>query len=326
MGRMLHVPKQSSSEQIKTMLKVGDILRKRRLQLNKSFMEVSQETKIAVDRLKDIESNKFLTFESSIYIRGFIKIYASYLELDVPKILAIYRRDISTITQKKEPSKKEDSEKPRINSFSWKSIYLVGLVVLAIGVLFYLYIQFYNFRNPPRLTLITPTESTTVQEEKITLKGITEEESKIEINGQVIALKDDDTFEKEIVLKPGENILTIKAYNSRNPSNDTTKIITITYEVPVEEEKEEIVLIDSLNTEIEIKNSATWIEVIIDDQLIISQILPIGYKKSFEAKRNVKIVTGILANTFVTINGEKKELSELNSISCMLENNTISCN
>ena len=74
------------------MVTVGEVLKNKRKNLRRSLDLVSADTKIQKRFIKYIESNEFSPFESEVFLKGFIKIYAEYLGLDVKKILALYRK------------------------------------------------------------------------------------------------------------------------------------------------------------------------------------------------------------------------------------------
>ena len=68
---------------------VGQILHDARLRLNENISEVSRTLKIRQVYLEALESNNFDQLPGKIYVIGFIKAYAKYLELDVEEIIII---------------------------------------------------------------------------------------------------------------------------------------------------------------------------------------------------------------------------------------------
>ncbi len=77
------------------MRKVGDILKKRRLEKNLTLEEVEKRTKIRKKFLLAIEKGDYSSFPSSTYVRGFIKNYSDFLNLPTEEILAIFRREFA---------------------------------------------------------------------------------------------------------------------------------------------------------------------------------------------------------------------------------------
>lgn len=66
---------------------VGEMLRSAREAKNLTLDVVNQDTKISVDVLAALEHDDFESFESDIYLKGFLKTYATYLVLDPHDIL-----------------------------------------------------------------------------------------------------------------------------------------------------------------------------------------------------------------------------------------------
>ena len=65
---------------------VGEILRQRREAKGDNLEAVHDATKISVDVLNALEHDDFESFESDIYLKGFIRTYAQYLGADVEQL------------------------------------------------------------------------------------------------------------------------------------------------------------------------------------------------------------------------------------------------
>src|ERR1035437_5635602 len=66
---------------------VGKQLEEARLARNWTLQLASRETKIKVDRLRELEADDYSHFASPTYARGFVRTYARSLGLDEYKIL-----------------------------------------------------------------------------------------------------------------------------------------------------------------------------------------------------------------------------------------------
>ncbi len=134
-------------------------------------------------------------------------------------------------------------------------------------------------------------------------------------------------FLTKIPIEEGKNVITVKSISARNPARENVEILNIVYE-KIEEEivEEEEEKIEEILLKIRVENSPTWIEIIVDDQMIVSQVLQVGYENEFQAKRNIQVNTGILQNTKVEINGEGRGLSpEDFSIRCEIFEENLEC-
>jgi cytoskeletal protein RodZ len=74
---------------------VGEKLRQARERENLSIRDASDRTKIRTDHLEALEAGNYEVFSAPVYIRGFVRSYASHLKLDVPETLAMLDRELS---------------------------------------------------------------------------------------------------------------------------------------------------------------------------------------------------------------------------------------
>ena len=76
-----------SSEEI---IKIGQFFRAKRKERNLSIKDVENATSIRSSYLDAIEHGRVDDFLSSVYALGFIRQYATYLEIDIEKIIREY--------------------------------------------------------------------------------------------------------------------------------------------------------------------------------------------------------------------------------------------
>lgn len=72
---------------------VGEILKEARTKKGADFDQIEKATKIRKKYLQALEENKFARIGPATTVKGFIKNYGEYLELEPPSLLAIFRRD-----------------------------------------------------------------------------------------------------------------------------------------------------------------------------------------------------------------------------------------
>ncbi|MCA1727573.1 MAG: helix-turn-helix domain-containing protein [Actinobacteria bacterium] len=75
---------------------IGRVLRKARENRGKSVEEASRETRIRAEYLHALERETFGQLLGDVYVRGFLRSYASYLGLDPEDVLAVYNRSHGT--------------------------------------------------------------------------------------------------------------------------------------------------------------------------------------------------------------------------------------
>jgi hypothetical protein len=69
---------------------IGPALRRARLVRGKSIGEASRETRIRAEYLQALERERFDNLLGDVYVRGFLRSYASYLGLDPEKVVSLY--------------------------------------------------------------------------------------------------------------------------------------------------------------------------------------------------------------------------------------------
>ncbi|MBU0701567.1 DUF4115 domain-containing protein [bacterium] len=97
------------------MEKIGDVLKKRRLEMDIPLEHAAEETMIASRYLNAIESSDFSSFPGSVYARGFLRRYAEYLKLEeteIQELLSWYAND----HQKQEEEIRPQTEKQGVDA------------------------------------------------------------------------------------------------------------------------------------------------------------------------------------------------------------------
>ena len=284
------------------MITVGEVLKNKRERLKISLDTASSETRIQKRFLQYIEKDEFFPFESEVFLTGFIKIYAKYLNLDVTKILALYRR--TNPKPKEEKNEKKDiyvTKKERKLNITPKTVIIILLVLCSALIIGYIGSQIYKFQRPPLLTISSPQNESTVTEEIVKIVGKTEKDVSIEINDVVVETNEEGEFEKEIVLVEGSNLVKIKAKKNNNSIQETVETVKITYKKPTEEPQEEEIIVNKIK--LEVFDSAAWIKLDIDDENKLSQVVQPS-ETEYEIKNKLHVTTGRVSNTRLFFNGE----------------------
>ena len=312
------------------MITAGDVLKNKRESLGKSLETVSLDTKIQRRFIKYMENNQFSYFDSEVFLTGFIKIYAQYLNLDVDKVLALYRR---SNPKKKETfqnkEKKTFKKKIRLNIFNPKTLITILLVLFLAGIIGYIGFQIYKFQSPPSLSISQPVDDEKFEEEEIVVKGKSEPNTTIEINGSPTEISSDGRFEKSIKLKEGVNIITVKARKDGNNTLESVETRKVTYnkenkqeEIEQEDEKRSILTL-------EITDSNAWIRLDIDDENKLSQVVEPS-KLEYEVVEKVYIITGRVSSTKLYYNDQLIEWKSTQTagvaeLTCQIQEFSISC-
>src|SRR3974390_954449 len=82
---------------------VAEQLRTSRESRHLTVEQVAEITKIRTDHLRALEEGNFDVFSAPVYIRGFIRSYATLLKLDVPQVMAGLDSELSRTEKFSEP-------------------------------------------------------------------------------------------------------------------------------------------------------------------------------------------------------------------------------
>lgn len=122
---------------------VAEQLRAAREARNLTIHEIADTTKIRTDHLRALESGDYDIFTAPVYIRGFVRTYATLLKLEVPQVMAALDAELGQTEKFSEPPPL--SKQPRgildfttlqLSRVNWqKGIIVVAGVVLILIVL-----------------------------------------------------------------------------------------------------------------------------------------------------------------------------------------------
>jgi cytoskeletal protein RodZ len=199
---------------IKTPKTLGTALKAARTAKGLSIDELAKKARIAKKFILALEQQKYEKLPGSPYIKCFIKNYCQSLGLDEKKIMDLYDKE-------KKSSKKIDNqpgiEKPvrkisRLNFLVAPKIIRNSIAVIVLIIcLAYLGNKIQATIKPPELTIITPATDIITKKNTISVRGKTEPETNLIINGQKVLVQSDGEFFKQLFLQPGVNTIKITA-------------------------------------------------------------------------------------------------------------------
>jgi len=199
---------------------VGSRLASARKKRKLSIEDIEEATKVRAKYLRAIESGNWSEFPSKVYVYGFVKRYASFLELDSDKILKEFRAEFGT-SRINLHSRKNLSTLDRL--VITPRVLLIAVVTLAVlGLLGYIFVSAEKISRPPEIEIIAPKEEVTKAQE-IWVEGKTSNTAIVEINGQLVNVDDKGYFKQKTVLNEGVNLFEINA-KSRMGKKSTLQV------------------------------------------------------------------------------------------------------
>ncbi|MCC7289752.1 helix-turn-helix domain-containing protein [bacterium] len=310
------------------MLTPGEILKNRRKTVGKSIFEVSQDTKIMEKYIKQLEANEFNSFDSPVFARGFTKIYAEYLGLDVDRVLALFRRENRELGKAGKQKKKwfigniKDIANP-------KSLVILAAIAIVIGLSAFLYYQFYTYQRTPQLQIYSPVNGLNTNQNQISIEGIASKYSQLKINDKEVETSI-GTFKTSVTLAEGENVFNISAINPKNNQKKSNVVLKVLFQKPEVQAESEAPAVLSFNLTLKILDEPSWIKLNIDQKQIFAQTVVANFTKKYTVKNDFELITGKPDSTQLMINGVVKPLN-VNSdtgvatLTCKLENSEVIC-
>ena len=125
------------------MSSIGNILRTERETQGRTLTEVSKAVYIKTKYLSALEEENFATIPGEVYVKGFIRAYASYLGMDGEELVAQYDGPSdSVLLQKESPTAVTEGGKGRRRrrrkAVSWPEITIIVGVILFILLIVWL--------------------------------------------------------------------------------------------------------------------------------------------------------------------------------------------
>lgn len=174
------------------MLKVGDLLKTARLKKKFTYTKVSKQLKLPVSTIKALENNQYKKLPTYTYVLGFIKNYAKLLGLNPDKTVAVFKRDYKKTKKKIIPT---GLTKPLNSPWQPNSATRTTITAIFVATLFlsYLGFSFYKLQTPPQLTITKP-ENGQELTTPVLIKGKTNHDATLTLNGKTINLESDGAF------------------------------------------------------------------------------------------------------------------------------------
>lgn len=199
------------------MFYASSLLKNTRLDKEWDLSDISKKIKVPTKYLEAIENEEIICFPQEPYCSLIIKDYADYLGLNGTDVLALFRRDFEQKCKTKNTQK---------TGFYFTPKFTFTISIIAIVLLFSVYLisEYYKFHQPPKLRVNWPLEAT-VSSSIVEINGITDPESTIRINDDLIIVDSNGRFEKKITLSSGENKITVESTSPNDKVTTEEKVI-----------------------------------------------------------------------------------------------------
>lgn len=212
---------------------LGERLRKVRQEANVSLEDAEAATQIRKQYLAAIEAGDYSLLPGPVYIEKFLKRYAEFLKVSSDFVLDLYHQQDKKVLKKRyHPDYALPSRTVRRAFITPQVVRLLAICIVIAACLAYLIFEIGNIFSPPRLTVDSPPDATTVAQDSIEVRGTTEPEVTVLINGQQVFLDEDGNFSETVTLKEGLNVITVSAAKKRSKPTTVLRHVLLEKKTP----------------------------------------------------------------------------------------------
>ena len=209
-------------------LTLGEKLRKLRTDFRMSLQDVSKATRIQVKYLESLENGAYEQLPADVYVRGFLRSYARYLNVDERAMIKLYdrERNIKVNLGQEQKPQGASSFSPLSLVITLRSL-VVGLIFLTVfGAFFYLYREFKSFAAEPQLSLFEPENGSVIDSQEVSVRGRTDKGAQVTLNGQNVFVDTNGQFADTLIVRSGTNTIVVRSMNRFNRE----KVVTLSVE------------------------------------------------------------------------------------------------
>lgn len=230
------MPAEFTKKPIASAATLGDRLRALREEMRATPEDVEATTGVPVKYILALEAGEYAALPGDVYIRTYLRKYAHYLEVNEESVLRRYdgeqrahRLDLASAKTLTSPVHRSAKRRLVIEP---KLLRRIGFAVVALAALTYLGFAVARIAKPPALNVDAPADNLTVSDERLTVQGRTERETRVLVNGEEVTVDRSGQFEAKVNLRPGVNTLEITAVKKNGKSSTVTRSVRLTAEAP----------------------------------------------------------------------------------------------
>ncbi len=216
-------------KQVSASVTLGDRLRKVREDMGWSINDAASRTGIRPAYLEAIEAGRYGDIPGAVYARNFVRKYALLLEVNETAALDLFDQE-HLVTKQLAPSpidaRRGTGDVRTIITPQRIRWFLV--ILLGVGVLVYLGLELRNFTAPPTLLIEYPPEELTSAVRSVELRGTTDPEVTVTVNGRAIIVDRNGKFRQTLDLQDGLNTIIIRAQKKRGDATTAERQILVT--------------------------------------------------------------------------------------------------
>lgn len=215
-------------KQVSVSATLGDRFREVREEMGWSIEDAASRTGIRASYLEAIEKGRYGDIPGAVYARNFVRKYASVLEVSESAALDLFDQEHS-VTKQLAPSPNDAQRRSgEVRAIiTPQGIRWFLIILLGVSVLVYLGLELRNFTAPPMLLVEYPPEELTIAVRSVELRGTTDPEVTVTVNGRAIIVDRNGKFQQTLDLQDGLNSIIIRAQKKRGDATTVERQILV---------------------------------------------------------------------------------------------------
>ena len=212
------------SEQARTL---GQWLRQERIARHRSLVDVSRSIQVSPAFLEALEDDAYHLLPAKVYALGFLRKLLKLYAIDDPDtFIDIFQAAWATEMGEGQPAHFSAKNRsmwqlgPRQIAFGAAGIFLL-VFVLFLGT------RLSRFVSSPELTLEEPSEASVFTEPVAGVRGRTEKESRLTVNGRELKIDERGFFDEPVELLAGRNTLEFMVENRFGKTNKVVRNVLV---------------------------------------------------------------------------------------------------
>ena len=190
---------------------LGEKLKAIRAAAGWTLYEMAAKTKIRRALLKAFEAGDYARLPDPVYARNFLKIYVRALGGDVDYFLEQFESECGTCDFTR------NAQLPRARARAWqflvasRFVRIAAFALVGLAMAGYLGVQICGILSAPDLFVYEPGDGLLTDQALITVTGQAQEYASVSVNGVEVLMSQDGTFETDVALERGLNVIAIES-------------------------------------------------------------------------------------------------------------------
>lgn len=190
---------------------LGEKLKVIRHSAGLTLSEMATKTKIRKAFLKAFEEGDFAKLPDPIYTRNFLKIYVRALGGDEEYFVQQFELECGTCDFTKNARLPRERARPLQFLVASRFIQIFFISCIGLGISGYFAYQISEIVSPPNLLVYEPSDGILTSDALISVTGQAGEDARVTVNGVAVLLSTDGTFELDVALERGLNVIAIES-------------------------------------------------------------------------------------------------------------------